>query len=185
MTTTRTRWMTRAASLALALAAPGCGGVPETPASCGDAAPIALTIEATSRMNPDGEGHALPTELRVYQVRDASALEMASFEDVWQSAETVLGDALVSEETLTVYPGDRLERSLRPSEEATALVAVAIVRQPAGRTWRAVVPMTRPEPGDGQCPTLEPGRLLLRLDDYRVEAITPRRTTTSDRETRG
>ena len=172
--------------LALALLAlPGCASSPETRPECADPPPLALTIEATPRLNPDVEGRALPTELRVYQVRDASALEMASFEDVWQGGEAVLGDDLVSAETLTIYPGDRLERALRPAEDTAAIVAVVIVRQPAGRTWRAVVPMTRPEPGEGHCPAPEPGRLVLRLDDYRIEAITPRRITSSDRETRG
>ncbi|AKF08818.1 type VI secretion system lipoprotein TssJ [Sandaracinus amylolyticus] len=183
--------MTRPAIHVLTLLALGCASTPEPRPDCGDPAPIALTIEATPRMNPDAEGRALPTELRLYQVRDASALEMASFEDVWQDAATVLGDALVSEETLTVYPEARLTRELHPSPEAQAIVAVVIVRQPAGRTWRAVVPMTRSERSEESCPALEPGRLLLRLDDYRVEAITPRRSTprrtTSRRttETRG
>lgn len=171
--------MKRTAIFVLASLALGCASTPEPRPECGDPPPIALTIEATPRMNPDAEGRALPTELRLYQVRDASALEMSSFEDVWQDAPTVLGDALLSEETLTVYPDDRLTRELRPSPEAQAIVAVVIVRQPTGRTWRAVVPMTRAEASEESCPALEPGRLLLRLDDYRIEAITPRRTPQS------
>ncbi|UJR78606.1 type VI secretion system lipoprotein TssJ [Sandaracinus amylolyticus] len=178
--------MTRSAIFVLTVLALGCASTPEPRPECGDPPPIALTIEATPRMNPDAEGHALPTELRLYQVRDASALEMSSFEDVWQDAATVLGDALVSEETLTVYPDARLTRELRPSPDTQAIVAVVIVRQPAGRTWRAVVPMTRTEPAEESCPALEPGRLLLRLDDYRIEAITPRRSTQrTTTETRG
>lgn len=182
MTTHRTRRST--ALLALALATAGCASAPEPRPECGDPEPIALTIEATPRLNPDAEGRALPTELRVYQLRDAGALDTASFEDVWQSAETVLGESLVSTESLTIYPGERLERALRPARDTAAIVAVVIVRQPAGRTWRAVVPMTHPETGGELCPAIEPGRIRLRLDDYRVEAITPRRTP-SDTETRG
>lgn len=178
---------TRASLLALflALAAPACGGAPDTPAACGDPPPLALAIEATPRLNPDAEGRALPTELRIYQLRDPSPLETASFEDVWQSAESVLGESLVSTETLTLYPGERLERALRPAADTAAIVAVVIVRQPAGRTWRAVVPMTRSERGGERCPSTEPGRVLLRLDDYRIEAITPRRANPSDTESRG
>lgn len=173
--------MTRMGVWALVLAAgalgPACASGPEARAECGEAPPIALTIEATSRVNPDAGGHALATELRIYQVRDASALEMASFEDVWQGAEGVLGPALLSQETLTIYPGETLSRELRPADEASAIVAVVIVRQPAGRTWRAVVPMTRSEASEASCPVTTPDRLLLRLDDYRIEAITPRTTT--------
>jgi type VI secretion system protein VasD len=167
-------------ALATALA-PACATGPEARPECGDPRPIALTIEATSRLNPDPAGEALPTELRIYQLRDVTALDMASFEDVWQGASSALGDALVSEETLTVYPGDRLERVLLPAPEASAIVAVVIVRQPAGRTWRAVVPMSRRDATEQSCPVLEPARLLLRMDDYRIEAITPRTTS----ETRG
>lgn len=180
MKTRETRMLVAALTLA-ATVVPACASGPEARPECGDPPPIALTVEATSRLNPDPAGAPLPTELRIYQLRDARALDMASFEDVWQGAAEVLGDALISEETLTVYPGDRLERELRPAAEAGAIVAVVIVRQPAGRTWRAVVPMSRRDATEGSCPVLEPGRLLLRLDDYRIEAITPRTT----RETRG
>lgn len=169
--------------LALALSSLGaaCAGGPEARPECAPPSPIALTIEATPRLNPDAEGHALPTELRLYQVSEASALDMASFEDVWESPADVLGPALLSEESLTIYPGERVQRSLRPEDEAIAIVAVVIVRQPAGRTWRAVVPMSRRNASEDSCPVLDPGRLLLRLDDYRIEAITPR-TTTETRE---
>lgn len=169
--------MRRTITIAAALLGLGCASAPEARPTCGEPPPIALTIEATARMNPDAEGNALPTELRIYQVRDASALDMASFEDVWQDGAGVLGDALLSEETLTVYPTDRIARELRPSPDAQALVAVVIVRQPAGRTWRALVPMTRAPASEEICPSLHPGRVLLRLDDYRIEAITPRRPT--------
>ena len=167
--------------LALGGLAPACASGPEARPECAPPQPIALTIEATPRLNPDVEGRALPTELRIYQVSESSALDMASFEDVWESPADVLGAALLSEESLTVYPGERLQRELRPEDEASAIVAVVIVRQPAGRTWRAVVPMRRRNASEESCPVLHPGRLLLRLDDYRIEAITPR-TTTETRE---
>lgn len=186
MTSTRTRCRARACGAALLVAgvaldalSAGCASGPEPRPECAAAAPIALTIDASPRMNPDAGGHALPTELRLYQVRDARALDAASFDDVWRDASAVLGDALLSEESLTLYPGDRLERELRPEDEATSIVAVVIVRQPAGRTWRAVVPMTRTSASGEACPTLRPGRVLLRLDEYRVEAITPRTSSSS------
>jgi type VI secretion system protein VasD len=158
----------------VAVCAAGCASAPETRAACAPPSPIALTVEATSRLNPDAEGRALPTELRIYQLRNASAFEMAAFVDIWSNAADVLGEALISEETLTLYPGDRLQRQIQPSGETQALVAVAIVREPRGRTWRAVVPMSRNAPSNESCPALEPSRLVLRLDDYRIEAITPR-----------
>lgn len=182
-----TTWMQRSRAWAWAIAllggalVPACATGPEARPECGESPPIAVTIEATPRVNPDADGRALATEVRIYQVRDASALEMASFEDVWQSPADVLGPALLSEEALTIYPGETLSRQLRPADDASAIVAVVIVRQPAGRTWRAVVPMTRSEASEASCPVTTPDRLLLRLDDYRIEAITPRTTT----ETRG
>lgn len=168
--------------LLLAALHAGCASSPETRQDCPDAPPIALTIEATDELNPDDDGVALATELRIYQVRDSAALEMASFEEVWQDAAAALGDALVSEETLTVYPGSRLERALRPDPETTAIVGVVIVRQPAGRTWRALVPITTTAAGPQTCPGPAPTRFRLRLDGYRIEAIVPvsRRSPTDD-----
>lgn len=158
----------------IAILVAGCGGAPSQPVDCSEPTPIALVIEATERLNPDPDGRALPTELRLYQLRDAAGAETASFEDLWERAPAVLGDALVSEESLTLYPGERLERALAPDPQTTTILAVAIVRAPAGRTWRALVPMSRSSTSSETCPRLQPGQLFLRLDDHRIEAITPR-----------
>lgn len=153
---------------------PGCASSPETRPPCAPPTPIAITILGTPRLNPDAEGRALPTEVRIYQLRDATVFDMAAFEDIWSSAANVLEGALVSEEALTLYPGERLERRVQPADDAAALVGVAIVREPRGRTWRAIVPITRRTPSDSSCLVLEPSRIAFRLDDYRIEAMTPR-----------
>lgn len=162
------------ASMLALLVSPGCASSPETREPCVLPSPIAITIEGSPRINPDAEGRALPTEVRIYQLRDATVFDMAAFEEIWSDAANVLQGALVSEETLTLYPGERLERRVQPSDDAAALVGVAIVREPRGRTWRAIVPIIRRTPSDSSCPVLEPSRIAFRLDDYRIEAMTPR-----------
>ncbi len=165
---------------AICCAQSACGGAsPASEDTCGEVAPIALRIVATDGLNPDATGAALPTELRLYQLSDASALEHTGFEDVWRDGSGALGDALVAEETLTIYPGQRVERTLRPDDATTALAAVIIVREPAGRTWRAVAPISRLAGDDATCPALSPRALTYRLDRYRVEALLPMTTERS------
>jgi type VI secretion system protein VasD len=148
-----------------------CASSPEVAPSCGQPMPIPIAIDVSDRWNPDAEGRALPSELRLYQLADASSLDTASFEDLWLRARETLGEALLSEETVTVYPEEHISRRLTLNPEARAFAAVAIVREPQGRTFRAVVPIDAPE--DGEC-SKGPSRIQLRLMDYRVEAITPR-----------
>jgi type VI secretion system VasD/TssJ family lipoprotein len=89
---------------------------------------------------------------------------------MWQCPAEVLGDALVSEETLVVHPGAEVRRQLRAAEEATHLAAVVIVREPAGRTWRALAPIERIQGADEAC-AASTQRITFRLDGYRIEAV--------------
>src|SRR5205823_1456737 len=103
-------------------------------------------------------------EVRVHELRDPALFENAAFEDAWR-AEGPLGEAMVSTQSVTLYPGETAAVSLTPSAEARALVGIAIVRRPAGRTWRVIVPMEA-------LPCGASASLALRVDEYRIERAT-------------
>ena len=150
----------------LALMSTACASSPETRAACAAPTSGEIAIAGAERLNPDAMGSALPAQVRIYQLRDADTLRAASFEDVWLRADEVLGEVRVAEDTVTVYPGETVRRPLSISPEATHIAVVAIVREPAGRTWQAIAPLAS-EGDDGTCPTSR--ALAFRVEEYRVE----------------
>lgn len=144
-----------------------CGAsIPEA-STCPARAPASLRIVATDHMNPSTRGEGLATELRLYQLRDAHALEGHSFEDLWHQGGTVLGASLVSEETLTVYPGETTTHPLTLEDGAAYLGAVVIVREPEGRAWTTVTPLA--DTRQHGCP--EAPAITLRIDGSRIESF--------------
>ncbi len=146
---------------ALTLGLSGCGAAPAATLACETPATIEVAVEAGPLLNPDAEGHALPTEVRLYRVRDASAFATLPFETVWQSDAEALGDALLGVDSITLYPGEA-SGALVPSHDARALVAMAIVRQPAGHTWRTIIDLA-------DLPCGATSHVRLRVDEYRIE----------------
>ena len=103
--------------------------------------PANLWVRGTADLNPNSSGEPLPTLVRVYQLSNLGELEQASFEQMMQRPEEVLGDTLLASEEVTVYPGRSTFRSFERDPGANYLVGVAVVRQPGGTQWRAVLPM--------------------------------------------
>jgi type VI secretion system protein VasD len=156
------------AALALVLLATACASGPAVRPECPAPRSGELVLEASDHLNPDRHGAALPTEVRLYQLRDAASLEHASFEDVWQDAAAALGDAIVSEESVTVYPGQTIRRQLRAEDDAHVIAAVVIVREPAVVSTAG---STASAPPDDRCAAALPPRLTFRIEGYRIEAI--------------
>jgi type VI secretion system protein VasD len=161
----------------LAVSVMGCGGT-QSPA-CQIPEEGNLMIEATDRLNPDDAGRALPTIVRLYQLTNLGNLELASFEQIWRQPEDTLGDTMVASDEVTVYPGQRVHRAFERNPDANFLVGVAIVRRPAGVSWRTVLEL--PASAEAQrCASLQAdpeeapplpdvSRVEFRVDMYTIE----------------
>lgn len=161
----------------VALSLAGCGGT-QSPA-CEIPEQGNLMIYATDRVNPDERGRALPTIVRVYQLTNLGSLELASFEDIWENAEETLGDTMLVEDEVTIYPGQRVTRMFERDPAANYIVGVAIVRRPSGASWRSVLDL--PISAEAQrCAALQDdpeeapeasalSRVVFRLDGYSIE----------------
>jgi type VI secretion system VasD/TssJ family lipoprotein len=103
----------------------------------------------------------------VLELRDASSFESLSFEDAWTPAPAIEG-AIVSTRSVTLYPGETSELDVQPSPETHALVGIAIVRRPAGRTWRVIVPVE-------SLPCGSSASLAWLVDEYRIERASEER----------
>jgi type VI secretion system protein VasD len=135
-----------------------------------------LEIETSDRVNTDQGGAALPTIIRLYQLKNLSALQSASFDDMLDRPKETLGDSIVHEDEVTIYPGQILVRRFERELKADFIVGVAIVRNPVGTAWRTM--QEYPIPGDPcqeqddpeAAPTIPDLRVRIFMDEYRVES---------------
>lgn len=97
---------------------------------------VQLLIDATNMINPDTNGEALPTVVRLYQVRGEIVLDNLDFSTVWESEDVkALGEGFLAVEELTIYPGQNDQRLLPIESDATHIVATGWFREPLGTTW--------------------------------------------------
>ncbi len=131
---------------------------------CEAPAQVHVTLASGALLNPDTSGAPLPTEVRIVGLRDPGAFENVSFDEAW-TPPAPLADTIVATESVTLYPGESAALDVHPSADTRSLAAVAIVRRPAGRTWRVLVPVAA-------LPCGSAATLALRVDEYRIERTT-------------
>ena len=106
----------------LGLLWPACG---HAPAPCPGPESIPVILHAGDRLNADEAGQALPTTVRLYQLKDVGRLATATVDQMLESDRAVLGEDLLSVREFTLYPGEAF------------LAVVAFFRHPVGSGWRA------------------------------------------------
>lgn len=111
---------------------------------------VTLTILASAFINPTDQGAARPVQLRLYQLKNTIRLENASFEQIWKKDKDTLQDDLVKVDELSIYPDSRTDVKFERSKDALDVVAVALFRNPKGRSWYTVFELP-PDPGKGAC----------------------------------
>ena len=147
---------------ALALAAMPIGLLAGSLASCGQRdvvvqAPkqcelqiVSLTVLASPFINPTDAGQPRPVQLRIYQLKSSIRLENAPFDAIWKKDKETLETDLVKVDELSVFPDSRTEVKFERAKEALDVVAVALFRNPKGRSWYTVFELP-PDPGKGAC----------------------------------
>lgn len=157
-----------------ALGGTGCAGTQPT---CKVPDTVELEIESSDRVNRDEKGESLPTVIRLYQLSDLSALQQASFEDIWENGDAVLGATKVGTPAEhTLFPGQIMVQRFKRSAEADFLVAVGVFRKPVGGSWRTINewplagdPCAEKDDEDA-APKLDQLRVRMFLRDYRIES---------------
>ena len=98
-------------------------------------------------INPDANGEALPTVVRLYQIRGEIVLDNLDFATIWESEDPKdLGDGFLAVEELTIYPGQNDKRLVPIESQATHIVATGWFREPLGNTWYASYEIPRRHP---------------------------------------
>jgi type VI secretion system VasD/TssJ family lipoprotein len=119
---------------------------PQAPAPCPTPEPMRVSLQASQRLNPGERGEALATVVRLYQLKGTAKIANASFDDLLDHDRDALGEDFLSVQEVTINPGDRLDPAIQRNPDTTTLGAVALFRQPAGTTWRAIVKLSPPDP---------------------------------------
>lgn len=116
----------------------GAGGVL---AACqsGPPQPSTVTVNAIGQagMNAGPDGAGRPVTLLLLRLKSAGKLNSADLFALQGDPGTVLGADLLGQDRLTVAPGGSGAKTLAFEPEATTLGVVALLRDPAGKTWRA------------------------------------------------
>jgi len=123
-------------------------------------APIFVTVTAAARLNPDEQGRALPTVVRVYQLKGEAKVAGAALEDLYRRPKETLGDDLLQVDELVVAPGETESKTYARQREAQVLAVAAVVRRPAGSSWLSVSKL----PAAGKL-----AEFTFALEDYRIE----------------
>lgn len=138
----------------------------EPPKPC-EALPPELEILATDRVNATAAGEGRPVQLRIYQLKADTALQSASFEEIWQNDASVLEKDLVKVDEQTVYPGRSSRLKIELTGGADKLALVALFREPQGKDWFVTydLDVTAPPP---PCPT-KPPTITVFLDRMQIQ----------------
>ncbi len=148
----------------------GCASAPPKASAC--ALPTKMRLEATDQINLDSAGEALPTVVRVYQLKEIVRVEESDFAAIWETPKETLGPDLVQVQEFTLFPSQTqaVEVSLAP--ETKFVVGVAIFRRPTGRQWRSIIPLPSSErlcAAYAEKGAPDPA-VVFRFDQYRVES---------------
>jgi type VI secretion system protein VasD len=156
-------------SLSFLIGVAACGGGSGQVKRCRSPRSMGYILTVSDRVNPDDEGRSLPTVVRMYQLRGLQKLENAEFEEIWQNATETLGDDLVKFDEFTVFPADRVANPLEIADGVSYVIAVALVRKPAGTSWRAVYELPLEKCENGRAEHQVTARF--ELANYRIEAL--------------
>ena len=151
---------------------------PAPPEPC-DRQVITAAIISTAHINPADNGEARPVQLRLYQLKNDVGFRNASFDQIWKEDAVKLGEDLLGNQEVSVYPDARKELEFERNPEAQFIVAAGLFRTPKGKQWFTSFELP-PVPGqeacgakcaDGKCAEeadLNP-KVYIRVDGTRVD----------------
>jgi type VI secretion system protein VasD len=155
----------------LAAGISSCGSAP--PPKAADAAkacepqPTELSIAASDSVNGEGAGQGRPVQVRIYQLKTDARLKIASFQDIWQNDKATLQSDFVKVDEYTAFPKQSKSVNLGPSPEGGVVAAVALFREPRGKSWFVTYELEA-TPKAEPCPK-GPTKLAVWLDRMQIQ----------------
>ncbi len=129
----------------------GCAQAPPpaAPKPC-DVQIVTLRIYAADNINPNENQNPRSVVIRLYQLKDEMRLQNASYDEVLLTDKEVLGDDIVAQDEVVVFPNDLVEVKFERVKEASVLGGVALFHSPKGQSWKTFYTFPL-KPGEAQC----------------------------------
>ncbi|WP_429254433.1 type VI secretion system lipoprotein TssJ [Paraburkholderia sp. GAS334] len=100
-----------------------------------------VDLSARSALNSGAAGEPLSVAVRIYQLKDRKAFDVASYDDLLQNDRTVLAQDLLDTASAIVTPGGAVNLSQPIRADTQYVAVVAFFRDSAGGgNWRRVFP---------------------------------------------
>jgi type VI secretion system protein VasD len=127
-----------AALLTLLLFAGCAGSERKTPR---EPVKLDISIIASSGVNPDDQKRPAPIVVRVYELKNADALNQADFYSLLDKDKTVLNDDLIQRDQFQLRPGEQTVIRREADQATTVLGVIAAYRDLPNSVWRATWPL--------------------------------------------
>lgn len=126
-----------------------------------------LDFTARATINTDASDMnalAVPTLLRVYQLRDRKAMERATYDSLLGNDDHLLSADLLDKQTVLVKPEEGAQLNVPLDKDAQFVAVVALLRTPdtAANTWRLILGRDDLEPDQARVVWLGDNQLTLR-----------------------
>ncbi|MCO6060490.1 type VI secretion system lipoprotein TssJ [Pseudomonas sp. MOB-449] len=126
-----------------------------------------LDFSGRAAMNTDSldmNALSVPTLVRVYQLRDRTDFEKATYERLLSHADTVLASDLLDQRAVVVKPDEGAQLNVPMDKAAQVVAVVALFRQPdtAKNSWRLVLTHDDLDPDRARVIELGDNSLVLR-----------------------
>ncbi|WP_434610967.1 type VI secretion system lipoprotein TssJ [Pseudomonas sp. R1-7] len=162
--------------MAMALALGGCGLTQTVTHGTASAAEtvfhrqvktLHLDFNARATLNTDTADMSvlsLPTLVRVYQLRDSKALDLATYEGLVSGDEGLLDGALLDKRAVVVKPGAGAQLSVPMDPQARVVALVGLFRSPDAQsdTWRLMLTRDDLDPDRARLIEMGDNQLTLR-----------------------
>jgi type VI secretion system protein VasD len=99
---------------------------------------LRLRIAACENVNPNEWGNAAPIQVRIYELKSATAFESADFFTLQSEDRKVLGDDVLVVDEFILRPGDQRDLTRKSNPATTAIGVLAGYRELDKSVWRTV-----------------------------------------------
>lgn len=97
---------------------------------------VHLGLVSSADLNRNSFNETLPIVVRVYQLTTLDTFNRASFEQLWQADELLLGEQLLGKHEVVLQPETQRNYSLPLADGAQYVAVFALFRTPNDKGWR-------------------------------------------------
>jgi type VI secretion system protein VasD len=97
---------------------------------------VRLNLSASADLNANNYNEPLPVLVRVYQLSDVKTFRHATFDQLWETDELLLGSDLVDKHEFTVKPNAKLDHEFVQVDGAEYIAMFVMFRNAEQDSWR-------------------------------------------------